>query len=62
MARSYLFVGLTITLGVSIIQIWQSFAPQISAFGASGIDYIVAFLFAFASQALLGEAVDLATR
>ena len=57
----WVFIGLTITLMISVISIWQTYVTQTSAFGASPFDYIAAFLFAFASQALLGEAMDLAT-
>lgn len=57
----WVFIGLTITLGISVISIWQTYVTQTSAFGSSPFDYIAAFLFAFASQALLGEAIDLAT-
>jgi len=57
----WVFFGLTITLGISVISIWQTYVTETSAFGSSPFDYIAAFLFAFASQALLGEAIDLAT-
>lgn len=62
MRDAWVFIGLTITLGISVITIWQNFSSQTSTFGASGLDYITAFLFSFASQALLGEALDLAIK
>ena len=56
------FIGLSVVLGVSVMMVWQDFFPKLSAFGASGIDYGVAFLFGFAGQALLGEATELLNR
>ena len=56
------YAGLSIVLGISVLQVWQLFFPKVEAFGTSGIDYVATFLFGFASEALLSEAVDFAKR
>jgi hypothetical protein len=57
-----IYGGLTLVLILSILQVWQLFYPKVAAFGASGIDYVAAFLFGYASEALLSEALELAKK
>ena len=57
-----IYFGLSITLGLSIIQVWQQYFPTIFAFGSSGLAYSAALLFGFASEGLLSEAFDFAKR
>jgi hypothetical protein len=54
--------GVTVVLAVALLQLWQQFFPQLSTFGASGIDYVAAFLVGYAGESLLSEAVDFAKK
>jgi len=54
---TYLAAAALIT--VSIVTAWQGYYPNLTAFGRSDLDYIAAFLYGFAGNAALNQAIDL---
>lgn len=56
------YAGVTVVLAVALIQLWKTFFPELSTFGASGIDYVAAFLVGYAGESLLVDAVDFAKK
>ena len=54
-----IFLGLSIIVGAAVLSVWTEFIGKFGPFGISYLDYISAFLYGFASQAVLGETFDL---